>query len=96
MRYVQKTNCAQILLRVAHHGLEDVIGGEKAAVEVCQRDADGRILKNRSPALLAFSKALLGPLAIFNVDSGSIPFDDLSCFFAQRYIANKPPAIFSV
>src|ERR1700738_3472479 len=34
MRYVRKTKCTQFLLRVAHHSLEDVIGGQKAAVEV--------------------------------------------------------------
>src|ERR1700675_5163808 len=34
MRYVQKTKCMQFLLRVAHHSLEDVIGGQKAAVEI--------------------------------------------------------------
>src|ERR1700732_4651657 len=45
---------------------------------------------------LASPKSLLSPLAIFDVDSGSIPSDELSGFIAQRYIANKPPAIFSV
>src|SRR5258708_38478476 len=40
MRYVQKINCAQFLLRVAHHCLEDVIGGQKTAVQVSQRNAD--------------------------------------------------------
>src|SRR5580692_6188653 len=34
MRYVQKINCAQFLLRVAHHCLEDEIGGQKTAVVV--------------------------------------------------------------
>src|ERR1700758_3846882 len=34
MRYVQKTNCAQFLLRAAHHCLEDAIGGQKTAVVV--------------------------------------------------------------
>src|SRR4030088_3488841 len=61
-----------------------------------QRNADSRILKDGSPPLLAFPKGLLSPLAIFNVDSGSIPSDDLSSFIAQWYIANKPPAIFSI
>src|SRR6266404_4692856 len=45
---------------------------------------------------LASPKSLLSPLAIFDVDSGSIPSDDLPGFIAQRCIANKPPAIFSV
>src|SRR5258708_11942880 len=45
---------------------------------------------------LASPKSLLSPLAIFDVDSGSIPSDDLPGFIAQRYIANNPPAIFSV
>src|SRR5207244_3409269 len=43
-----------------------------------------------------FPKGLLSPLAIFDVDSGSIPSEELSGFIAQRYIGNKPPAIFSV
>src|ERR1700675_4847281 len=45
---------------------------------------------------LASPKGLLSPLAIFDVNSSSIPSDELSGFIAQRYIANKPPAIFSV
>src|SRR5260370_18421320 len=45
---------------------------------------------------LASPKSLLSPLAIFDVDRGSIPSDDLPGFIPQRYIANKPPAIFSV
>src|SRR5205807_2157210 len=96
MRYVQKTKCTQFLLRVTHDCLVDMIGGEKAAVQVSQRNADSRILKDGSPPLLAFPKGLLSPLAIFDVDSGSIPSEELSGFIAQRYIANKPPAIFSV
>src|SRR5580692_4197609 len=95
-RQVQKSKCAQFLLRVAHHCLEDLIGGQKAAVQVRQRNADSRILKDGSPPLLALPQGLLSPLAIFDVDSGSIPSDELSGFIAQRYIANKPPAIFSV
>src|SRR5580704_2491560 len=73
-----------------------MIGGQKAAVQVRQRNADSRILKDGSPPLLAFPQGLLSPLAICDVDSGSIPSDELSGFIAQRYIANKPPAIFSV
>src|SRR5258708_1631673 len=96
MRYVQKTKCTQFLLRVTHDCLIDMIGGQKAAVLVSQRNADSRVLKDGSPPLLAFPKGLLSPLAIFNVDSGSIPSDELSSFIAQRYIANKPPAIFSI
>src|SRR6266403_2015181 len=45
---------------------------------------------------LASPKRLLRALAIFDVDSGSIPSDELSGFIAKRYIANKPPAICSV
>src|ERR1700748_3537983 len=73
-----------------------MICGQKAAGHVSQRNADSRILKDRSPPLLAFPKGSLSPLAIFDVDSGSIPFDDLSGFIAQWFIANKPPAIFPV
>src|SRR5580704_7874257 len=54
------------------------------------------MLKDGSPPLLAFPKGLLSLLAIFNVDSGPIPSDELSCFIAQGYIANEPPAILSV
>src|SRR5258706_8015336 len=96
MRYVQKIKCTQFLFRVTHDCLVDMIGGQKAAVQVSQRNADSRILKDRPPPLLAFPKGLLSPLAILDVDSGSIPSDQLSGFIAQRYIANKPPAIFSV
>src|SRR3984885_1999203 len=96
MSYVQKLKCTQFLLRVTQHCLVDMIGGQKAAVHVSQRNADSRILKDGSPPLLAFPKGLLSLLAIFDVDSGSIPSDELSGFIAQRYIANKPPAIFSV
>src|SRR4029077_13438552 len=96
MRYIQKTKCTQFLLRVTHDCLVDMLGGQKAAVQVSQRNADSRILKDGSPPLLAFPKALLSPLAIFNVDSGPIPSDELSSFIAHLYIANKPPAILSV
>src|SRR5882762_2218098 len=46
--------CAQFLLRVTHHCLVDMVGGQKAAVQVRQRNADSRILKDGSPPLLAF------------------------------------------
>src|SRR5258707_10156267 len=78
MRYVQKTKCTQFLLRVTHDCLVDMIGGQKAAVLVSQRNADSRVLKDGSPALLAFLKGLLSPLAIFDVDSGPIPSDEPS------------------
>src|SRR5262249_39843742 len=61
-----------------------------------QRNADSRIFKDGSPPLLAFPKRLLSLLAIFDVDSRSIPSDELSSFIAHWYIANKPPAIFAV
>src|SRR5207253_5094836 len=82
--------------RVTHDSLVGMFRGDKAAVQVRQRNADSRILKDGSPTLLAFPKGLLSPLAIFDVDSGSIPSDELSSFIVQRYIANKPPAIFSI
>jgi hypothetical protein len=50
-----------------------VIGGQKAAVQVSQRNADSRILKDGSPPLLAFPQGLLSTLAIFDVDSDSKP-----------------------
>src|SRR5246127_2727448 len=96
MGYVQKLKCTQFLLRVTQHCLVDMIGGQKAAVQVSQRNADSRILKHGSPPLFAFPKGLLSPLAIFDVDSGSIPSDELSSLIAQRYVANEPPAILSV
>src|SRR6266404_8560693 len=40
MRDVQKTKCAQFLLRVTRHFLVDMIGGQKAAVQVSQGNAD--------------------------------------------------------
>src|SRR5258708_31846955 len=94
--YVPKRKGTQLLLRVTQHCLVNMIGSQKAAVLVCQRNADGRILKDGSPTLLAFSKGLLSLLAIFNVDGGSIPSDKASGFIALPYIAHKPPAIFSV
>src|SRR5258705_8691329 len=96
MRYVQKTKCKQFLLRVAHDCLVDMIGGQKAAVQVSQRNSNSRILKDGSPPLLAFPKGLLSPLAIFNIDSSSIPSDEFSIFIPQGHIASKPPAIFPV
>src|ERR1700740_1281325 len=45
---------------------------------------------------LASPNSLRRPLALFDLHSVSIPSDDLSGFIAQWYIANKPPAIFSV
>src|SRR5258708_2869055 len=96
MRHVQKTKCTQFLLRVTHDCLVDMIGGQKTAAQVSQRNADSRVLKDGSPALLAFLKGLLSPLAIFDVDSGPIPSDEPSSFIAQWYVASNPPAIFSV
>src|ERR1700675_555273 len=96
MRYVQKTKCMQFLLGVTDDCLVDMIGGQKAAPRVSQRNADSRILKDGSPPLLAFPKGLLSPLPVFNVDGGSVPSDQLSSFIAQWHIAKKPPAIFSV
>src|ERR1700678_1972430 len=88
VRYVQKSKCAQFLLRVAHHGLEDMIGGQKPAVKVGERNADSRILEYGSPPLLAFLKGFLSLLAIFNISGDSIPFEDLVALIAQRHAAN--------
>src|SRR5712691_3492660 len=49
--------CAQFLLRVTHHCLVDMIGGQKAAVQVTQRNADSRIRKDGSPPSSLFRRA---------------------------------------
>src|ERR1700682_3379366 len=38
----------------------------------------------------------LGPLSVLDLQTGSIPFDDVSPLVAQRHVADQPPAIISV
>src|SRR5258708_33792272 len=76
MRYVQKMKCAQFLLRVTHDCLVDMIGGQKAAVQVTQRNTDSRILKDGSPPLLAFPEGVFSTLPLFNIGICSVPLGD--------------------
>src|SRR5580704_4822769 len=85
-----------LLLRVAHHRLEDVIGGQKAAVQVSQRNPDSRILKDGSPPLLAFPKGFVGTLPLLQIGIGSVPLRDFSRSIAQRTTAKQKPAKFAV
>src|ERR1700733_8503809 len=96
MSYVQKLKCTQFLLRVTQHCLVDMIGGQKAAVQVSQRNADSRILKDGSPPLLAFPKGIFSTLPLLKVGICSVPLRDFPRSVAQRATAKEKPAKFAV
>src|SRR5580692_1553000 len=89
-------NCAQFLFRVAHDCLEDVIGDQKTAVQVRQRHADGGILKDGSPPLLAFPKGIFSTLPLLQIGIGSVPLCDFPRSVVQRTTAKEKPAKFAV
>src|ERR1700733_6303262 len=88
--------CAQFLLRVTHNCLVDTIGGEKAAVQVSQRNANGRILKDGPPPLLAFPEGIFSPLPLLKIGIGSVPLRHFPRSVAQRTTAKQKPAKFAV
>src|SRR5258708_19304533 len=47
-------------------------------------------------ALLALAKCHLGPLAVLDVGSRPVPFDDVSQLVAQRFGLEPEPAIFAL
>src|ERR1700730_13972056 len=53
-----------------------MIRGQKAAVQVSQRNADSRILKDGSPPLLAFPKGLVSTLPLLKIGICSVPLRD--------------------
>ena len=53
MRDIGKGKRLQLLLGVPQHLLIDGIGGNKAAIQVCESNADRGVLKNRPPSFLA-------------------------------------------
>src|SRR5437588_2953336 len=73
MRQIQNVKCAQFLLGVAHHCLENLIGGQKTAVVVSEGNADRGILKDGSPPLFAFPKGIFGTLPLLEVGICSVP-----------------------
>src|SRR6267154_6644201 len=93
MRYVQKIKCTQFLLRVTHDCLVDMIGGKKAAVQVSQRNADSRILKDGSPPLLAFPESLLGTSAVVDVYWQQVPAHDAAFLVPEGTAACGKPAV---
>src|SRR5262245_18928920 len=44
----------------------------------------------------ALAQRLFGPLAVFNIGIGSIPFDQISFLIAKRHGARQEPAVFSI
>src|ERR1700730_12788057 len=73
-----------------------MIGGQKAAVQVSQRNADSRILKDGSPPLLAFPKRIFSKLPLLKIGICSVPLRDFPRSVAQRTTAKEKPAKFAV
>src|SRR6266481_4297381 len=69
-----------------------MIGGQKAAVQVSQRNADSRILKDGSPPLLAFPKGIFSTLPLLKIGICSVPVQDFPRGGAQRKSAKEKPA----
>jgi hypothetical protein len=67
MGKVQKSELSEFLLGVTQHFLIRRVSGQKAAVEICEGDTDGRILKYRTPPLFACAKRFLRPRALEDV-----------------------------
>ena len=51
--HIEEAELPQFFLAVSKHGLVGGIGRKKLALQVGQRNADDRVLKNRPPALFA-------------------------------------------
>ena len=67
MSNLEKGNRLEFLIRVTEHLLVSGICGQKAAIQIGERNANGRILKDGSPPLLALSQGLLRSLAFRGV-----------------------------
>src|SRR6266478_3573819 len=70
-----------------------MIGGKKAAVQVSQRNADSRILKDGPPPLLAFPESLLGTSAVVDVYWQIVPAHDAAFFVPEGKAACVKPAV---
>ena len=70
MCYVEKRKRLEFRFAVTQHFLVDGIGGQEVAFVVGQRNADGGILKDGAPSLLALAKCFLRLLSITNVFGG--------------------------
>ena len=66
-----------------------MIGGQKAAIEVSQRNADSRIFKDGSPSLLAFPKGIFSTLPLLKIGICSVPLRDVPRLVAQRTTAKE-------
>src|SRR5438876_1007373 len=67
MSNLEKGNRLEFLLRVTQQFLVNGICGQEAAIQICERNANGRILKDRSPSLLTLAQGLLRSLPFSNV-----------------------------
>src|SRR5260221_1006739 len=66
------------------------------AVEVSQRNADSRILKDGSPPFIAFPKGIFSTLPLLEIGICSVPLRDFPRSVAQRTTAKEKPAKFTV
>src|SRR6266853_1880670 len=66
------------------------------AVEVSQRNADSRILKDGSPPFIAFPKGIFSTLPLLKIGICSVPLRDLPRLVAQRTTPKEKPAEFAV
>jgi hypothetical protein len=45
---------------------------------------------------LRLTQLLFGPFSVLDLDTGSIPLNDVSPFIAQRHVADQQPAIIPI
>src|SRR5258708_3918537 len=67
MSNLEKGKRLEFLLRVTKHFLVGGVCGQEAAIQIGECNANGRILKDRSPPLLALSQGVLRSLPLHSV-----------------------------
>src|SRR4030081_922423 len=89
MKNMLLTRGSQFFLRESHVGAPSRVAEIQRPIGRAAPD----LLRNR---VNQRTRLFFRALAIFGIDSGSVPFDDLSLFVAQRSSPQQEPAIFSV
>src|SRR6266700_2209011 len=64
MSNLEKGNRLEFLLRITQHFLVSGVCGQEVAIQISERNANGRILKDRSPPLLTLPQGLLRSLTL--------------------------------
>jgi hypothetical protein len=89
MSNLEKGNRLEFLVRVTQHFLVSGICGQEAAIQIGERNANGRILKDRSPALLTLSQSLFRSPTLSTVRRRSATFRFVLIWLSTQHVVSS-------